>query len=265
VVRIVVANQRGGVGKTVTTKTLGRFFAELGLKVLIIDTDPQGSIGSVLGLQPRHYLYHFVIHNYVFKDCVVAAHPYIDVLCSNRETQQTEAILMGSVAREMTFENLFSKVEDAYDVVLVDVAPSINLLQTCAMIYAKQLLIPVTMDPLSLQGAAATFETTRTLNELFRMDIRAVALLPTMVDQRFQMTQVITESLKGLSGRFGISLLHAIRTDSTVTKAIRAKKFLADYDPRCKAMEDYQVACGELLDLVRGHIDGRKLQVQAKA
>ena len=146
-IRLVISNQRGGVAKTTTTHTFARHFADQGLRVLIIDTDPQGSVGTVLGLKPHNYLHQFIIHHLLFKDCVVEASPGIDVLCSNRETVQTEAILMGSIAREMTFENVFSPVEKAYDAVLIDVAPSINLLQTCSMIYAKQMVIPVAMDP----------------------------------------------------------------------------------------------------------------------
>src|ERR1039457_7290597 len=68
---------------------------------------------------------------------------------------------MGQVARESVFNNLFTQVEKGYDAVLIDVAPSINLLQTCAMVYGKSLLIPVSMDPLSLQGAAASIDTDR--------------------------------------------------------------------------------------------------------
>lgn len=264
-IRLVISNQRGGVAKTTTTHTFARQFADAGLKVLVIDTDPQGSVGAVLGLKPKNYLYHFVIHNYLFSDCVVQAHPGIDVLCGNRETVQTEAILMGAVAREMAFENLFSKVDEHYDVVLIDVAPSISLLQTCSMIYARHLVIPVAMDPLSLQGVAASFEMARTLNTLFRVNIRAVAMMPVMVDRRLQMTAVIMESLQDLSNRFGVPLLHPIRTDSTVTKSSRARQFLQDYDPKCKAFEDYQVAGQELLQLLQDQIDGRKLQVQAEA
>jgi chromosome partitioning protein len=249
-IRLVVANQRGGAGKTTTSHTLGRFLADQGRKVLLIDTDPQGSLGAVLGLKPQNYLHQFVINNYLFKDCVVHAHPNIDVLCSNRETAQTELILNGMVAREMVFENLFPKVDADYDAVLIDVAPSISMLQNCSMIYAKRLVIPVAMDPLSLQGVAASFESARLLNALFKLDIRPLAILPLMVDRRLQMTEVVMESLKEIAQRFQIPMLSPIRVDSTVTKASRARKFLVDYDPKCKAMEDYQAACQQLLDLM---------------
>jgi len=120
------------------------------------------------------------------------------------------------------------------------------------MVYGKSLLIPVSMDPLSLQGAAASIETARMLSSLIRIDIRPVALLPVMVDRRLQITEVVSASLKELSARTKIPLLHGIRTDTTVTKCNRAKKFLADFEPRSKALEDYYGAFEDLLKLLNG-------------
>jgi chromosome partitioning protein len=263
-IRLVLSNQRGGVAKTTTTHTLARLFADQGQKVLLIDADPQGSLGAVLGLKPRHYLHQFVIHNYPFEECILEAYPGIHILCSNRETALTEQILHGMVAREMVFESLFSKVDGEYDVVMIDVAPSISMLQTCALVYAQRMLIPVAMDPLSLQGVGANVESARLLNAALRVDVRAVAILPVIVDRRLQMTAVVLESLEELSERLHIPVLHGIRTDATVTKATRARQFLADYDPRCRAMEDYQIVFQQLSAMFEEQVvEERQLQKSA--
>jgi chromosome partitioning protein len=262
-IRLVLSNQRGGVAKTTTTHTLARYFAGQGLRVLLIDTDPQGSLGAVLGLKPRHYLHHFVVHNCPFADCIVEASPGIHVLCSNRETAMTEQILHGMVGREMVLENLFSQVDRDYDVVLIDVAPSISLLQNCALVYAKQMLIPVAMDPLSLQGVGANVETCRLLNAAFHLDILPVAILPVMVDRRLQMTTIVMESLVEIAERLRIPVLHGIRVDATITKASRARQFLVDYDPESRAVEDYQVAARELASLLQEQMDERPLAASA--
>ena len=73
-----------------------------------------------------------------------------------------------------------------------------------------------------------------------------------MVDRRLQITEVVMESLKDLSVRTRIPMLHGIRTDTTVTKCNRAKRFLADFEPRSKALEDYNVAFEELSNLLNG-------------
>jgi len=82
-----------------------------------------------------------------------------------------------------------------------------------------------------------------------------------MVDRRLQMTEVVSASLQELSARTNIPLLPPIRTDTTVTKCSRAKQFLVDFDPRAKAMEDYQHALEALLQLLGdGHAAGNYTQ-----
>jgi chromosome partitioning protein len=262
-IRLVLSNQRGGVGKTTTTHTLARYFASRGRKVLLIDADPQGSLGAVLGLKPRYYLHQYVVHSYPFEDCVLEAYPGVHILCSNRETALTEQILHGIVGREMVFYHLFSKVDHAYDVVLIDVAPSISMLQNCALVYARRMLIPVAMDPLSLQGVWANVESARLLNAAFNLDVRPVAILPVVVDRRLQMTAIVMESLAGLAERLNIPVLHGIRVDAAVTKAARARQFLVDYDPCSRAVEDYGIACQELSTLLQESADEQQLKASA--
>ena len=258
-IRLVTTNQKGGVAKTTTTISLAKYLADKGLKVLIIDTDPQGSVGAALGLKPQYYLHQFIVNNFRFTDCIVPANPNIDVLCSNRETVETESLLMGRVGREMTFKMMFSPLdEERYDVVLVDVAPSISLLQTCALMYTQQILIPVTMDPLALQGAVAALETSKMLNGLFRTSIRTAGLMPVMVDRRLGITDVVLNALNALAPTYNTTTLPSIRVDASVTKAIRSKQFLTDFDPKCKASEDYTVAFDQLFEELKHQLDGKQ-------
>jgi chromosome partitioning protein len=104
---------------------------------------------------------------------------------------------------------------------------------------------------LSLQGAAASIETARTLSTLFNIPVKTVGLLPVMVDRRLQITETVLESLKAIGERAGVPLLPPIRTDATVTKANRQRQFLIDYDPKCKAVEDYNIACDALFELLQ--------------
>ena len=253
-IRLVISNQRGGVAKTTTTATLARFFADSGRRVLVVDTYPQGSLGLVLGLNPRKYLYQLVVDNQALENCAVSAGPNLDVICSNRDTTKAEVALLGMAGGELSFVHLFGPVEDRYDVVLIDVAPSISLIQTCAILYARQLLIPVAIDMLSLQGAVACLQTARMLAEAFGPEeIRPVALLPTLVDRRYSLTGFVLTALEEMSEKYRVPLLHPIRTDAAAPKAQRAKKFLIDYDPRSRAQEDYNAAARELMELVHAN------------
>ena len=248
--RLVITNQRGGVSKTTTTQTLSRIYAGRGLRVLAIDGDPQGSLGLVLGLRPTKFLHDFLVHNCPLSECVVNAAPNLDVLCGNRDTTKVEAALLAANSRGAAFRQHFERADSAYDMVLIDVAPSISLLQTCFLMYAGNQLIPVAMDMLSLQGAAACVQTASMLGELFGREVRTVALLPAIVDRRYALTGFVLSALEEMSARYGMPLLDAIRTDGNVPKAERARQFLMDFSPDSRASEDYRAAAGRLFGLL---------------
>lgn len=248
--RLVIANQRGGVSKTTTTATLARIYARRGLRVLAVDADPQGSLGLVLGLKPWRYVHDFLVYNRPLGECVVAAAENLDVLCSNRDTTKIEHALLGTAGRENAFRGHFEKADSAYDLVLVDVAPSISLMQTCSMFYAGRILIPVAMDMLSLQGAAACLETAAMLAEAFQCKIQPIGILPAMVDRRYSLTAYVLSALQEMAERYGVPLLHAIRTDGNVPKAERARRFLVEYSPGSRASEDYMAVADELKGLL---------------
>jgi len=117
------------------------------------------------------------------------------------------------------------------------------------MVYAKQVLIPVGMETLSLQGATASIQVAESLNHLFKRvpPVKTVGILPVMVDRRLAMTDTVLDTLQVLSSRHDVPILPVIRTDTAVVKAGRHRRFLADYDPKSKALEDYQKTADELL------------------
>jgi chromosome partitioning protein len=251
-IRLLVSNQRGGVGKTTTAVNYARYLADMGKRVLLIDIDPQGSLEQVLGLKAQHHLAHFVAHRFALAECVIKFTPEIHVLCSSRDTLQAEAALMGSQARELVLQHLLKPEENNYDAVLIDSAPSISILQSCAMYYTQNVLIPTDMDSLSVTGAMATITAANQLNEFLRTNVRVVGILPTQVDRRLQMAQSTLATLKTIEDRYQIPVLPEIRIDTTVGKAIRARKLLADYDMSSRAFRDYQAAFGRLLEVMDG-------------
>ena len=249
--KIVISNQRGGVAKTTTTLTLGRYLADQGRRVLIIDTDPQGSITALLGLKPTANLYHFLVQNYRFEECLTKAHERVDVLCSGRDSTDAEHLILTQLYREFVFEKVFSPYETNYDAILVDVAPSITMFQTCAMIFCHRVLIPVAMETLSLQGCSASINAASILNAQFRngsVNVRTVGILPVMVNPRLQMTDLVMDALKQLSGKHQVPILPAIRQDVEVVKSAKSRKFLVDHAPNCRAMADYTEAAKALLE-----------------
>lgn len=245
--RFTIANQKGGVGKTITAITLGRRFADLGIRVLLVDADPQGSISTIVKLRPELYLNDFLFNKRRLADCVARPVPGLDILCSNRDTFEAEQRATGTIGRERIFENLFGPLEEDYDLVMIDVGPSLSLLQVCAMVYTRDYLVPISMDTLSVTGASGLFNTADNISEQLKVDCRCIGLLPTIVDHRYQNTDKVTRLIQVMSEHHKVPMLHGIRTDSTVSKANRNRQFIADCDPKSKCYEDYRVVTDQIL------------------
>ena len=254
----MISNQKGGVAKTTTALTLARFLADTGKRVLIIDTDPQGNLAMTVGVKFKHNLHDLIIEGVTIEDTAVRVYTkedrpgLLDMVCSDRRTVETEATLMGRFGREYTIRSLLNSLELPYDAVLFDVAPSITLLQTCTMIYAQRLLLPVAMDLLSLQGANASLETAKMLNGIFDTDIQGVAFIPVMVQKQLQMTKLVTANLQRLSDSSGVPVLSGARMDVNVNKCVRNRQFLADFPAASRIFEDYQAAFTDLMSRLEG-------------
>jgi chromosome partitioning protein len=257
--KLTVSNQRGGVGKTTTALTLARCYADSGKRVLLVDTDAQGSIWLVLGLEPQKWLVNFLNDGAALSDVVVKVHPNIDVICSNKGTVKAEGNLANAMAREMAFYGAFQPYEADYDVMLFDVAPSISSLHGCCIAYSKHVLVPVSMDQLAVEGAGASLNSIEILNKWYNLSCRCVGFLPTQVDHRLSGTTVVLRQLERLSEETKIPVIHGIRTDHTVNRAVREHSFLQDFDPKAKAVEDYAIAAKEILEVVAA-INGQQAQ-----
>lgn len=255
-VKLVIGNQKGGVGKTTTAINLARCFADAGMRTLLVDTDPQGSVAVLLKLRPENYLADFVLSQLRLQDCVTSVAENLDVLCGNRETTTMEQRIFSMYGREHVFENVFRPYENDYDAIVLDVSPSISLVQACSLVFCQNVLIPISMDTLSVSGAGATIFSAKTIGDSVRTPIQVLGLLPTIVNRRFALTDVVMKMVEQLSTSFQLPVLASIRTDQSIGKAARAHSMLGDFDPKAKALEDYRLAATQILDL---------LQVERKA
>ena len=259
--KLTISNQRGGVGKTTTAITLARCYAEAGKKVLLIDTDAQGSVRLVLGLTAQKQLVDFLNDGAALSEVVVEAYPGLDVMCSNKNTVKVEGNLSSTMAREMSFYGAFQAYEADYDVMIFDVAPSISSLHSCCIAYSKYVLVPVSMDQLAVEGLGATLSSIATLNKWFNLNCQCLGFLPTQVDHRLSGTTVVLRQLEQMSAATGIKVVHGIRTDHGVNRAVRERKFVQDFDPKSKAVEDYRVAAKEILEIA-AVLDGETTQAR---
>jgi chromosome partitioning protein len=234
-----VTNQRGGVGKTTTAINYACYLAQRDYPTLLIDTDPQGSVGIALGLAGSNFLSEFLLQRVTLDRCVVRALKNLDVLCSNKQTVEAECRLAAAPSPEFGLAVALAPFEHQYAAVVLDVSPAITLMTTCAMVYSRRVLLPVNMDLLSLNAAAAVCDTVRLLNDMLPEPILIVGLMPCQVHKGLAVTRLGEQGLQAISTKFDVPILPTVRTDQSVNRAFSMQQPLLAFDPGAKAAQDY--------------------------
>ena len=161
---IAIANQKGGVGKTTTTINLSACLAELGKKVLVIDTDPQGNATSGLGLDKdecENTVYELVLDQCSIKESMYTVEdiPNLTIIPSNVDLAGAEIELLGIAEKEYILKNAVDYIKDDYDYVLIDGPPSLNMLTINAMTTADTVLVPIQCEYYALEGISQLIHT----------------------------------------------------------------------------------------------------------
>ena len=185
---IALCNQKGGVGKTTTTISLGGALAEYGRTVLMVDFDPQGALSAGLGVNTHDTttIYDLLIGRE--KDVRKAIQPTkikgIHVIPANIDLSAAEVHLVNEVAREQILARVLKPVLGDYDVVLIDCQPSLGLLTVNALTAAHGVLIPLETEYFALRGVALLIDTIDKVRERLNPAIRVDGIIATMFDAR---------------------------------------------------------------------------------
>lgn len=183
----VLANQKGGVGKTTSTYNLGVALADIGQKVLLLDLDPQGGLTYYAGYEPEDIettIYHCLLRNTSPQEVVLTNNYGIDLLPANIDLSLAEFQLINAPARERRITRIVNEIRDNYDFVLIDSQPSLGLLTMNALAAADQVLIPVSCEYLSVRGTRALLKLIAKIKGQLNSKLSIAGLLPTMFDSR---------------------------------------------------------------------------------
>ncbi|GAA2106859.1 ParA family protein [Brevibacterium salitolerans] len=186
---IAMVNQKGGVGKTTSSINLGAALAGYGRRVLLVDFDPQGALSVGLGINPHaldRTVYDVLMNSRLDPHEVIHTTGVegIDVMPANIDLSAAEIQLVGEVAREQVLARALSRVEDEYDVVLVDCQPSLGLLTVNALTAAHGVVIPLETEFFALRGVALLVETIEKVQDRLNPSLRIDGILATMYDGR---------------------------------------------------------------------------------
>lgn len=202
---ISMVNQKGGVGKTTSTVSLGAALAGYGRKVLLVDFDPQGALSVALGMNPNEMelsIYNLLTQN----DChigdviVNTRVPGLDLVPSNIDLSAAEVQLVSEVGREYSLQRVLAPIINEYDIVLIDCQPSLGLLTLNALTASNEVIIPMECEYFALRGVAMLKDTIDKVVSRLNPNLRIVGVLPTMYDPRTLHSREVLESVTGAFG-----------------------------------------------------------------
>ncbi|MGC6366679.1 MAG: ParA family protein [Candidatus Marinamargulisbacteria bacterium] len=243
-----VINYKGGTGKTCTLVNIAHGLSLKGKKVLVIDTDPQGSVSYHFGVTPKKTLYDIIVKNSPVSDCITLGRDNIDIIASNEHLFPAENHMHQQPNRETILKQRVSQSFENYDYVLIDCAPSINLMNQNALIAAPNLLIPVSMDYMTLLGVKQLINNAKLLNKHFNATIKVSKIIPTFYNNHNKKTKHVYESLERA---FSDELASPIRTNVSISEAAGQGKTIFEYVPSGPAADDFNKLTEEVLNYER--------------
>ena len=201
---IAVVNQKGGVGKTTTAVNLTAALHDLGLKVLIVDFDPQANATSGLGVDKRkikHSVYDVTINGIPAEKAVIST-PYGDVLPASSDLAGATVELIAADHRESQLEMALKELKPKYDVIFIDCPPSLELLTLNGLCAADSILVPVQCEYFALEGLSDLMSTLRMVKRKLNPRLEIFGVVLTMFDGRTNFsTQVAQEVRKHFPGK----------------------------------------------------------------
>ena len=253
---IAVVNQKGGTAKTTTVENLGIGLAREGKKVLLVDTDPQGSLTISLGY-PRpdelEITLFDLLNKTINEDSVSAGEGIlhqaegIDLIPANISLAGLEVALVNTMNRERILKQFLEPVKGNYDYVLLDCMPSLGMLTVNALAAADAALVPVQVNYLSAKGLEQLLQTINKVKRQINPKLRIEGILLTMVDGRTNYGREISSLIRDTYGG------HIKIFNSEIPRSVRAAEISAEgksiflHDPKGKVAEAYQNLTKEVM------------------
>ncbi len=196
--RVVIANQKGGVGKTTTAVNLAASLTQAGKRVLLCDFDPQANATSGLGVDKNSVspnIYDVLIDGADPEKAVVST-DWGDVLPSNKALSGAGVEMVGMEGREFLLRGVLDRLEERYDYILIDCPPSLELLTLNGLCAADTVLVPVQCEYYALEGLSDLLTTIRIVKRRLNRKIALEGVLLTMFDGRTNLSLQVAEEVK---------------------------------------------------------------------
>jgi len=249
---LALANQKGGVGKTTTAINLGACLAARGRRVLLVDVDPQANATASLGLAapPGRSIYEVLIEETTIDEVTLdTMQASLRLVPSASDLAGADVELVPATAREYRLRRALDAARPAYDMVIIDCPPSLNLLTINALTAAEQVIVPVQCEYLPLEGLGQLTHTLDLVRRNLNADLHLLGLLLTMFDGRTNLSQQVAQEVRShFPNTFQAVIPRSVRLSEAPSYGLP----ICAYDRTSRGARAYESLADEVLSMLSG-------------